>query len=88
MNDIARADFERLEEKVDRLTDCLSKLLLIEERQSTQGERIGKVEQRITVAESDLIKNDRKVDQWVNRGIGIWAFVVVLFALYKSIHGA
>jgi hypothetical protein len=26
---------------------------------------------------------DRKVDQWVNRGIGVWAVAVVLFAVMQ-----
>lgn len=88
MSDIVRADFERLEEKVDKLAESLNRLILIEERQSAQGERIGKTEARLSAAEVALITNDRKVDQWINRGIGIWAFAVVLFALYKSLHGA
>lgn len=87
MNDIARQDFERLEDKVDKLADALGKLILIEERQSSQGERIGKVEARITAAEAVAIAGERKTDQWINRGIGVWALAAILFAVYKSLHG-
>jgi len=87
MNEIARQDFERLEDKVDKLADALGKLILIEERQSSQGERIGKVEARITAAEAVAIADQRKFDQWINRGIGAWALVAILFAVYKAVRG-
>jgi len=40
-------DFRRLEGKVDKLGDAVQKLILVEERQANQGERIGRVEQRV-----------------------------------------
>jgi hypothetical protein len=40
-------DFRRLEGKVDKLGDAIQRLILIEERQCLQGERIGRVEQRV-----------------------------------------
>lgn len=88
MNDIARDDFERLETKVDKMADSLSKLILIEERQSSQGERIGKVESRVSACEALVTSLDKKMDQWVNRGVGVWALAAILFAIYKSLHGA
>jgi hypothetical protein len=74
---------DRLERKVDRLTDAVMRLVLIEERQSTQGERIGALEQRTSVHETIMQKTERKVDQWVNRGIGAWAVAVLLFVLVE-----
>ena len=74
-------DFARLEDKVDRLAAAIEKLVLIEERQATQGSRLGAVEQRCAAIETSVINVDRKVDQWVNRGIGVWAIAGVLFAL-------
>lgn len=76
-------DFLRLEAKVDKLTDAVMRLVLIEERQTTQGERIGQCETKIAVNEAAIIRTDRKVDQWVNRGIGIWLAAVSVFALVK-----
>lgn len=75
--------FERLERKVDRLTDAVMRLVLIEERQSTQGERIGALEQRAAMIETSAQKTERKVDQWINRGIGAWALAVVLLAIVE-----
>jgi hypothetical protein len=77
----ADPDFLRLEAKVDKLTDAVMRLVLIEERQTTQGERIGACETKIAVNEAAIVKTDRKVDQWVNRGVGVWLAAMVLFTL-------
>jgi hypothetical protein len=74
-------DFLRLENKVDKLTDAVMRLVLIEERQTTQGERIGACEAKIAVNESAIAKTEKKVDQWVNRGIGVWLAAMLLFTL-------
>lgn len=76
-------DFRRLEQKVDRLTDAIQRLIIIEERQSTMGERIGALESKTSVNEDSIYKVDRKVDQWINRGIGVWALMVTLFAVIE-----
>jgi uncharacterized protein with PhoU and TrkA domain len=83
MDGLAREDFTRLESKVDKLTDAVTRLILVEERQTTQGERIGKVE--VTMAQHDVqITNNRaEIDKWVQRGIGAWAVAAVLFAIVK-----
>lgn len=77
------ADVRRLEGKVDKLTDAVMRLVVIEERQTTQGERIGACETKLVATEVTLQRVDRKVDQWVNRGIGVWAVAVVLFAIMQ-----
>lgn len=76
-------DLRRLEQKVDKLTDAVQRLILIEERQTTQGERIGRCESAIAVNEVAITKTDRKVDQWVNRGIGVWLAASVIFAVFQ-----
>ncbi len=76
-------DFRRLESKVDKLTDAVTRLILIEERQSSQGERIGKCESALAVHDQAIHKTDRKVDQWVNRGIGVWAAAAMLFTVVQ-----
>ena len=79
------ADFRRLELKVDRLTEVISNLVRVEERQLSQGERIGILEKRVSVAEAAGRATDKKVDQWVNRGIGVWAVACVIFAISKGL---
>jgi hypothetical protein len=76
-------DFQRLEAKVDKLTDAIQRLILIEERQSSQGERIGKCEAQIAVHDSAINKTDRVLHQWINRGVGVWAAAAVLFTLVQ-----
>ena len=76
-------DFKRLENKVDKLTDAVSKLILFEERQATQGERIGSVEVKLGIHETMIHRIDRKMDQWVNRGVGVWAAAAVVFSLVQ-----
>lgn len=76
-------DFKRLENKVDKLTDAVGKLILFEERQAIQGERIGNVEVKIGVYEMSLQRVDRKIDQWVNRGVGVWAAAAIVYSLVQ-----
>jgi len=76
-------DFKRLESKVDKLTDAVGKLILFEERQTTQGERIGNVEVKIGIHDVELQRVDRKIDQWVNRGMGVWAAAALVFSLVQ-----
>jgi uncharacterized coiled-coil protein SlyX len=80
---ISPADLRRIEEKVDKLTDAVMRLVLVEERQANQGQRIGAVEQRVASTETSIGKVDSKVDKWINRGIGVWALAAVLFALVQ-----
>ncbi len=82
--EISAADFGRVEEKVDKLTEAVSKLVLFEERQAMQGQRIGKVEERLAAAEAAASAIDRKVDSWINRGIGGWAIVITVWSLYQA----
>ena len=80
---VSKEDFVRLESKVDKLGDAIQRLILIEERQTTQGERIGKCEMALAVNESSIQRVDTKVERWVNRGIGVWAVAVALFAVFQ-----
>jgi hypothetical protein len=74
-------DFRRLEEKVDRLTDAVTRLVIFEERQSNQGERLTLLDTRVANIDAAAHKLERKVDQWINLGRGAWALALVLFAI-------
>lgn len=74
----------RIERKVDRLADAVEKLVLIEERQTTQGTRIGLIEQRVAGLEVANSSTDRKVEMWINRGIGAWAVFAIVFSLVMA----
>jgi hypothetical protein len=61
----------------------VGKLILFEERQANQGARIGAVETQLGIHEAMLHRSDRKIDQWVNRGMGVWAAAAVVFSLVQ-----
>lgn len=71
-----RAD--QIERKIDKLTEAVQKLVLIEERQLTQGQRLGDVEKRQAVLETRHAALDKKVEAWINRGIGAWAIATII----------
>lgn len=79
-------DFRRLEGKVDKLTDAVTRLILIEERQTTQGERINKCETQIAVHDSAIGKIDKALHMWVNRGIGVWMTVGAVMAVIQFLR--
>lgn len=84
MNDsVSKEDFSRLEAKVDDLNKAVSKLILFEERQANQGARIGDVEKSIAVLERLQNDTDRKVEKWINMGMGAWAVAAVLFTIFQ-----
>ena len=76
--------FDRLEGKVDKLVEAVNRLVLVEERQSNQGVRIGTLEQRVAACESANESTDRKVDKWVNRGVGVWSLAVIAFSILTT----
>lgn len=76
-------DFRRLEGKVDKLAEAVTKLVLVEERQANQGERIGKVETQIASLQTAHNKTDKTLHMWVNRGVGVWVAVGIAFTLIQ-----
>ena len=78
-------DLRRIETKVDKLTDAVTRLILVEERQTAQGIRIGTLEQKSVKFEEAIGRVDRKVERWVNMGMGAWAIVVVIFAFVQLV---
>lgn len=76
-------DFRRLESKVDKLTDAVMRLIIIEERQSTQGERIGKIEVNVASLQTAHAKTDKTLHMWINRGVGVWVAVGIVFTLVQ-----
>jgi hypothetical protein len=83
MDSLSTEDFRRLEAKVDKLNDAISKLILFEERQSTQGERLGQCEFKIISLEGLQANTEAKLEKWINRGLGAWTLAVVFFALVE-----
>lgn len=80
-NDMNSSDLSRLERKLDKLTDAVSKLILLEERQITQASRLHNVETRLETNERKLDAHEKNVDKWINRGIGVWVVCGLLFSV-------
>jgi hypothetical protein len=78
-------DLKRIETKVDKLTDAVTRLILVEERQTAQGVRITALEDKTEELDYKYNKVDRKVERWVNMGMGAWAIVVVIFAFVQLV---
>lgn len=77
MNDIHPAALNRLEKKIDELSDAVLKLILLEERQITQAARLTAIEKYVNDVEKTALATEKKLDQWINRGVGIWAVAMV-----------
>ena len=78
-------DLKRIETKVDKLTDAVTRLILVEERQTAQGVRIGALEQKTVQLNHEVQSVDRKLDRWVNMGMGAWAVVLIVFAFVELV---
>lgn len=101
-------DFSRVEKKVDKCLEAIERLVLIDERQVVQGQRMGQIEQRqaametamlaqaeklweaIKAAQAQAAKDNaetaRKLDKWINMGIGAWALASTLFVIWQGFH--
>lgn len=96
MSPVSEERFLSLETKIDKLAEAVMKLVLIDERQITQGTRIGKVEEEIGKLHAKLeaelghlrasnLALEREVNKWKNFAVGAWAVVVVAWALYTKL---
>lgn len=83
-------DFARLEDKVDKLTEVISRMVIVEERQTnTSGEikdiwnaiDLYKVQNGKDVEANKLAISQQKdlLAQWINRGLGAWGIAGVIF---------
>jgi len=78
-------DLKRIETKVDKLTDAVTRLILVEERQNAQGVRIDDLEDKTEELDKTIARVDRKVERWVNMGMGAWALLATLFAIAEFV---
>lgn len=83
---VDKEDFRRLEAKVDRLIDGFATLAVVEERQSTNNQRVMDLEKEYATLKASHEALGRMVDKWINRGIGVWSLAVVLFAILQYLH--
>ena len=53
------------------------------DRQAAVIERLKRCEAQSEVLAQSLHRIDSKVEKWVNRGVGVWALAVTIFALVQ-----
>jgi hypothetical protein len=79
-------DARRIETKVDGLIEAVGKLVLVEERQQVQSARMDKFDGRMDKLQANHETVDRKLERWINRGVGVWALAAALVAGLKLLH--
>lgn len=87
---------ERTERLISALTEAVNRLretvVVMQERQRQDLRRFEAMEAhlkdggRLAKLEEKHSATDRKLDQWINRGIGAWALAASLTTLYKFLH--
>lgn len=90
-------ELSRLEGKVDKCLEAIERLVLIDERQIVQGQRMGHLEQRCAAIEVQLqaqvekvtaanSETRQKLDKWINFGLGAYALAATAFTVYQGVH--
>lgn len=73
-------DILRLETKLDKLTEAVMRLVVLEERQTHTTEMLHQLQINQTSLDVNLRKLERSHEKWVNRGVGAWALICALWA--------
>lgn len=79
------ADIQRLEAKVDKLTDAVMRLVILEERQTHTTETLHQLQVNQTAVDINLRKLERSHEKWVNRGIGAWGLACAIYAIVELV---
>ena len=77
--------FRRLEDRLDKLTDAVTQLVRVEERQITHTTRLDEHDRQIGDLQTDVSRTERDLSKWVNRGIGVWGFAVLAWTMYLAL---
>lgn len=86
--DVTAGDIKRLEDKLDRLADGMTRLILIDERQVLQFGRMEKLENRLHAVEEHTRIADARLTAWVQRGVGGWAAIAAVWTGWQLLHPA
>lgn len=79
------ADIQRLEAKVDKLTDAVMRLVILEERQTHTTEALHQLRVDQTATDLNLRKLERSHEKWINRGIGAWGLACAIYATVELV---
>ena len=75
-----------LEAKIDKLSEAVTKLVLIDERQIIQGQRMGKIEEEIGKLRLELLQHERTVSKWLNFLWGAWVVIGIGWAVLSKFY--
>jgi len=79
VNMVTETDLKRLEDKLDKLTDAVMRLVILEERQTHQTEQIAKLNETCAQQQTQINYVDRRLEKWINRGIGAWGLASAVY---------
>lgn len=82
-----RADIDRIESQIEKLTEAVHRLIVVEERQSTMGQRLNALEREVAAVSKHATNLESSLARWINRGIGAWAVAALVFAIVNASWG-
>lgn len=85
METVSPADFNRLENKLDKMAEAVSKLVLVEERQSNQTTRIDKHDIALETMQNTITRLHARLDKYTYLATGAMFVIVGLFELARFI---
>lgn len=86
MTTVSANDFERLEGTVNKIADAVSRLVLLEERQSVQRHDFESLREEMDGERDERLKVSQRLDKWINMGVGAWAVVVAVFTILTTVY--
>lgn len=81
------SDINRLEEKIDDVGKAIKNLILIEERQTNQAAALSTLRADLAAMQKAQAISDKRLDSWINRGVGAWALATVVWAVLTKVSG-
>jgi two-component sensor histidine kinase len=85
MGDISPEDFRRIENRIDSLTAAVTQLVRVEERQLNHAELIRQTTAAVEGLKTAQQATDKKLDSWINRGLGIWGLAALAWTVYTGV---
>jgi hypothetical protein len=83
--DATQLGLARLERKVDKIATILNKFVIFEERQANQREELDGIHDSVRALVTRVESLERKVDKWINFGVGGWTVIIILWAIYTNV---
>lgn len=74
----------RIEKQLERLTEAVTRLVIIEERQRTTDTRLDKIDALLQKQDDRIQTNEKTISRFFNIGMGAWATAMMLWALLNS----